>query len=348
MRKKILFLKKNGKYVEGDEPDVSKYWDKSEFILIPITEYSINGFIPIIPSSLGVNLSQIKHADIDVKLGYLCHEYETNFEDIVSCKKMSFEAKSLTEFINLLHSMDKLTYFNGILYNSYQDNVLINIVVLYMSVTIYDNKRMIYNRAYRYDNTDVCVSNPGRMFKTFGDVYQSYLIAMDIYAFVFDRYDHLWKNDKAVDSEIDRTSIGIKHFEYECFGVYSSNTHTIHILDSNMLNDIVNIYDISFQSFMEYTVDVSEPKDILDFFNYYNYYIINLHLMIIYISEWVNVKISTTNTFYIMDKSYDFDKSLKIEYGYNEIDVNVFADCINKLHTSKDEEENADNEEYYT
>lgn len=338
MNKNILILKKNGKYIEGNESDVRKYWNKSKFILIPITEYDINGFIPVAPDLLRVDLSEMEHADIDVKLGYLYHEYETDFEDIVKCKKTSFETNSIAELINLIHSIDKISYFNDILYDPYlSDTTSIDIIVLYMRVTIYSDKQVIFNNSYRYSNES---NEYMSMISLFSDIYISFPITKKLYTLIFDMHDHLWENSSSVSSQIDRVNINLKYFEHECYGIYCASSNTVCILDANIIHDIANVYNISFQSFMDFTVDISELKDILEFFHYYNYYIINLHLLRIYIPQYVNLKNRSINTFYIMDKEYgDFDRSLQLNYERDEIGINVLADCIHALHNFDNEKE---------
>ena len=352
MDNKVLFLKENGKYIEGNESDIKKYWNKSKFILIPITEYNIHGFIPVMPHELDIDLSKMEYAEIDVQMGYVYYDYDVDYEEIIKCKKTSFEINSIIEFINLMHSIDKISYFNDIFYSDYSDIISPGIIILYMHLNIFSHDRMIYNRIYRF-NRDAQVSDESIIFTEYANIYKSfkevyhgyYSIDKNLSTLVFNMYKHIWKNDKDTHSQITKNNIKLKYFEHECYGVYSTLTNTIYVMDSNTLHDIANIYNVNAEFYISSTVDVSEMIDIIDFFQYYNYYTINIHLVVSYIGYLSYGSAGETNTIYLMDETYDFDHSIKISYPHDVIDVDLMSDCLELLHKSYNEKDSDNNEE---
>ena len=140
----IVLLKKNGKVkVAKRESDIFKY--DCKYILIPMLDYDLNTFIMIKPKEL----LEFTTAEIEVTLQLKKFEGD-HFPSIVEFANIKKSVNSVTEFINLIHSIDRMDYVNYITNSDVEYDFTEIIDIQKISIKIFRENTIIYN--YKFES----------------------------------------------------------------------------------------------------------------------------------------------------------------------------------------------------
>lgn len=149
--RKIIILNKDHS-IEMVKRVKNKILDKCEYLLVPIEEYDIGSFVMLKPNKY---LSKFEYAKVSFS-SIITKEYQDiDFDhakerNIYTLDTVSKTLYSLVEFINYMHSLNKLVYINSLANAGEFEASVSSIKFSYFNIEIYDKKDLIYSVKLEY------------------------------------------------------------------------------------------------------------------------------------------------------------------------------------------------------
>lgn len=311
---KIIALLKSGKYIEVTESEAKNIWRKSEYFLLPVTEFQISSFILIEPR---------KYVDFtSVEISYqLCVDYRevyTEFHNITMLNKKSVTFTSIIAFYNFLHSLDLIQYYNEILTNEYHDTVR-RLEVWKLMIEIYNKDKLIYYNAIQGKlESDEIYNGVAKMEVLLRDN-GVYIYGNNVRYYTFDKSSMKWKVHR--ERELKEENImEMDEFDHEAYGIFHVESNSVFIVNASILKDL---YYIEFMRIELHLLIVNKSNYIEDILHFqsdhigieYILSIFEMNKMIIYYNNLLGE--SSYDVYSVYGETSGIKYSSCIEYEFH-------------------------------